>query len=139
MSFHFRLQTVLKVRQRERDVQQQLVAKARTVHAKCIADRNLLASHRETVIGELRSLNEQEAWSLDQVLHRQRHAEQLGHALAIAEATVVDASFQLESGIERLVIADQSVRALERLAERQFAEYQDRKTKSAARESTYVG
>jgi len=134
MAFHFRLQTVLKVRQRERDLQQQSVARARACHAKCVADRELIASDRTIVMDELRRFNEGETWTLDQVLHRQRHAEQLGQALELAEVTVVESSSQLQNSLERLVIANQSVQALERLAERQFAEYQDFQAKSAARE-----
>ncbi len=124
MSFQFRLQSVLKLRQHERDVQRQLFAAASDLRTAKIAERNWLMEDRIAVLNELRSMNDDHSWPVAQVVHRQRHAEQLLRELAIAEADVVEADAQLEICLNRLILADRAVRGLERLEERQLADYQ---------------
>ena len=134
MAFQFRLRTVLKVRQLERDQQRQVVSNARACLTKVVADRDRLVDGRMIVIDELRRLNDSEVWDINHVLDRQRHTAQLGQALAATEFTLTKAKTQLEAAITRLVEADQLVKALERISERQLAEYEVSQLKLAALE-----
>lgn len=124
----------MKLREHERDLQQQRVAAARIWHAELIAERDELANQRASVLAELRAMNEGTSLSVTQVIHRQRHAEQLGKALVVAETAVVEATSQVKSNLNRLILADQAVRGLELLAERQLAEYQKSQAKIAIQE-----
>ena len=131
MRFRFRLNSVLALRQRERDIKQQLVARARADLAKLISDRDRLSDARRAVMDSLRILNGDSRWDVDQVIHRQRHATQLGTELNLAEAAIIDGRADLQTCLMQLVAVNQAVAALEKLAERRFAEHQESLAKSA--------
>ena len=126
MSFQFRLHSVLKLRQQQRDVERQSVALAKLVHAENVAKQSELTSIRRAAIDELRVCNDGDAWKADWVASRQRHAEQLQEALVLAEAAVAEAESQLQWKLKRLVASNQAVRVLEQLCERQYSEFQKR-------------
>lgn len=124
MPFQFRLQAVLNLRQQQRDLCQLSVANARETHDRCVERLNNLASHRQAVMEDLRRMNDEAQWTTDLVMHHQRHASQLGEAIKLATTAIAEALSQLRSCREQLLAADQAVRALEKLAERRFADYQ---------------
>jgi flagellar export protein FliJ len=134
MVFQFRLQAVLRVRQHERETQRQAVAAARACEAEQTAARDLLVDERADVIRELRQINDGEGWTIGQVIDRRRHAEQLGQLLSQAGLTIVAARSRVASSLQHLIAADQSVKVLERLAERQRIEFQQSQARSEARE-----
>ena len=133
MRFQFRLRSVLELRQRERDRKQQSVADARARLAKQITERDRLHDLRSAVIEDLRVMKSGGPWHVDQTILLQHHADHLGAEFALAEAAIIKGQADLETSLTLLVAANRSVRALEKLAERQFAEHQASLAKSAAR------
>ncbi len=134
MTFQFRLQAVLTIRRRERDLLKPYLAIASESYAICVAERDSLVKQRSSVTSEIRRNNDETQWSLDQIIDRQRHSDQLGEAVANADVAVEVAAARLEDCRKQLIAADQSVRILEKLSERQFAEFQTGEAKSAAHE-----
>jgi flagellar export protein FliJ len=132
MSFQFRLQAILRVRQHERDVYQQAAQTARQCHADRITEQANQQEDRTSVLNELRNFNEGHSWDIDQVAERQRHAEQLRQSLVMADVAIAEAKSHLQTCLNRLVAADQAVKVLERLMDRQFAEHQILQAKIAA-------
>ena len=134
MAFQHRMQAILRIRQNERDLQQQSVVAARDCHALLVAEQGRLAKDRVAILKTLRRLNDGEGLDVGQVLNLRRHAEQLVQELAISQANIVKAEADLRSCLAHLVVASQSVRVLERLVERQTAEHEASVAKAAARE-----
>lgn len=73
-------------------------------------------------------------FSTDQIIAGQRYVEQLGQALSSAEAEVQRSALEVDVGLRRLLEVDQSVRSLEKLAERQLAEFAAQQTALFARD-----
>ena|SRR5665213_1261913 len=134
VTFKFRLSTVLKVREHERNVHRQAVAIARADYTQQSLERDRIAAVRAVILDELREINNGDGWQVDKVTHRQRHAEQLSRELELADAAVSQAAQHLERSLKSLVLSNQSVQVLEGLAERQLAEFEDVQTKVQARE-----
>lgn len=128
--FQFTLQALLRIRNQERDLQRQSTADVQVAHDRSVAERDELIFARNQVLKELRGMNEGQAWEATQVLKRQQHAEQLGIAIALADATVSRAAKALQESVGRLIVADQSVRALEQLKDRKQIEYRLRQDKA---------
>ena len=122
MAMEFRLQSVLKIRQQARDLLQKAVLTRRADHAKALQDRDALGKLRATIIDELRCLNENPDWDVAAVSQRQQYAEDLADALIKADLAIDFAFNELDSSLQKLVSADQAVRALELLKEKQIAE-----------------
>ncbi len=133
MMFQFRLESVLKLRQYERERQRQSVVLARERHAEFAAKRDAISQSRLAVIKELRQMNRDDVWVVDQVNLRQNHIEILNQGLLNAEADVVRAESQLAECLKRLISADQAACALERLAELQRTEFHKNEARIEAR------
>lgn len=133
MKFHFRLKSVLATRMREREQKQQSVAEARARLEKQVMNRDRLDGLRATAMQELRVMNDDANWDVDQVIFRQHHVDRLANELRAAEAAILKAQLELQSGLAQLLAADQSVRALEKLEERRFLEHERFLAKSIAR------
>lgn len=129
--FQFTLQSLLRIRQQERDLQRQSTADFRRSHDRYVAERDELIFARNQVLNELRRMNQGPALEATQVLQRHQHAEQLGIAISLADKSVSRAANALEESIGRLIIADQSVRALEQLKDRKQVEFRTRQDKAA--------
>jgi flagellar export protein FliJ len=123
MTFQFRLESVLKLRQHERERQRQSVTLARQRHAEFTAKRDDITQARLAVIKELRQMNRDDVWAVEQIHLRQNHVEILNQDLLDAESDVVRAESDLAECLKRLISADQAASALERLAELQRAEF----------------
>ena len=129
MAFQFRLQSVLKVRQQDRDLQRQTVMTARRVVADAFSKRDQLAKARDAVINDIRSLNAGEEWDQQKIAQARRYADDLAFAISEAEADIAMATSKLDASIRGLVLADQAAQSLERLAESQIAEFRGRQRK----------
>jgi flagellar export protein FliJ len=130
----FRLETVLRLRQQIRDVQQQVFAAAQGAYSQKVGERNRLQESRSAVIAELRELNESAAWDLEKVSQRSRYADDLAQQAAAAEAAVAVAAILVDSSRQTLLAADQSAKSLERLADRQHQDELARMQKNEAAE-----
>ena len=114
----FRLESVLRLRQQIRQIQQQAFSAAQETFCQTVAERNQLRESRSAVIAELRELNEHAEWDLEKVAQRSRYADELAHQVEMSEAAVAVASSLIHSSRQTLVAADQSAKSLERLADR---------------------
>jgi len=123
MSFQFSLQSVLKTRQSERDELRQAVAILERDHAKVVEQGESLLALRDEVLRELRCMNEGDAWKSDHVASRHRYCEHLGREILQVNAAISVAKKRWNIGLKELIAVDQSVKALERLADRQRAAY----------------
>ena len=122
MSVPFRFDTVLKIRETERDVKRQAFALGQAREMTHRADRDRIADERLRVLDELRTLQATSGWTAEQALARQQHAKQLARELAIAEAALSEAIAQLALQRLELVEADTAVKALEKLADRHHSD-----------------
>ena len=122
MSVPFRFDTVLKIRETERDVKRQAFMLGQDRETTLRSDRDRIADERLHALDELRTLQATSGWTAEQALARQQHAKQLARELAIAEAALSEAIAQLALQRLELVEADTAVKALEKLAGRHHSD-----------------
>ena len=122
MSVPFRFDTVLKIRETERDVKRQAFMLGQDRETTLLSDRDRIADERLHALDELRTLQATSGWTAEQALARQQHAKQLARELAIAEAALSEAIAQLALQRLELVEADTAVKALEKLADRHHSD-----------------
>ena len=118
MSVPFRFDTVLKIRETERDVCLQSFAAEQSREATLRAERDRIAEERLRALDELRTLQEGTSWSAEQAIAHQQHLEQLAQRLATAELTWNEATTQVTLRRQELLDADFAVKALDKLDER---------------------
>ena len=135
MTLIFRLECILRMRLQERSIQQQAVASASGDVADQRASRDRIAERRGAVIQEIRVLNDGLQWKVDQVAPHHCQIEQLARELLGAEAQISAAEATLRHAMKQLLLADQSVRALEKLAERQMRIHGKRRSAIEAHET----
>lgn len=122
MPVPFRFDTVLRLRETERDVKGQALALGQAREATLRAERDRLAEERLHALDELRTLQATDGWTAEQALARRQQAQHLARELALAEAALSEAFGQ--SALQRLELleADTAVKALEKLAERHHSD-----------------
>ena len=122
MSVPFRFDTVLRIRETERDVKRQALALAQTREATLRTERDRIADERLHALDGLRTLQAANGWTAEQALTRQQQAKHLARELAIAEAALSEVIAQ--SALQRLELleADSAVKALEKLADRHHSD-----------------
>jgi len=122
MSVPFRFDTVLRIREAERDVKRQAFALGQVQEAKFREERDRLVDERLRAQDELRSLQATDGWTAERALARQQHVKNLARELAISEAALSEALAQ--SALQRLELleADTAVKALEKLADRHHSD-----------------
>src|SRR4051812_18589602 len=100
MTFKFRFESMLRFRQRQKDVQQQAALKVRRDHEQCLQRRNDVLRERTNVLEEIRQLNDGGSLAIGMLVDRQRHADQLSREFAIAERDLVQAKSCLDASLE---------------------------------------
>lgn len=118
MSVPFRFDTVLRIRETERDVCLQSFAAEQSREVALRAERDLIAGERLRALDELRTLQEGTSWSAEQAVAHQQHLEHLALRLIEAEAALSEATTQVTLRRQELLEADFAVKALDKLAER---------------------
>ena len=89
-----------------------------------MAERDNLVLERDRLQEEIRSMNnDADEFSTEQVIVGQRYAEHLMQVKAIADAAVEQSAILIDQVLKQLLAAEQAVRALEKLAERQLSEF----------------
>lgn len=111
-----------------------MVAALRVEYTQALAGRDVLAKDRVAVIDELRCLNDGDVWDVAGVTRRQQYSEKLAEELIKADVKIAETLMQLNSSLQKLVSADQSVQALQRLAEIQHADFRKSQLKCEERE-----
>ena len=122
--FSFKLEPLLKLRKNQRDLAQQKLAEVLRRHDALLADRRRTEAERNTQIEELRLLGNSGAdIDIDASTSRRFYAAQLSGQIDDIDARRTALARQIEDCRQALVRADQSVKALEKLAEHQQAEF----------------
>ncbi len=122
MPVPFRFDTVLRLRETERDVKRQALALGQAREAMLRAERDRIEEERLLALDDLRMLQATHGWTAEQALARQHHAKQLARELAIAEVALSEALAQLALQRLELLEADTAVKALEKLADRHHSD-----------------
>ena len=122
--FLFKLNPVLKLRKNERDIRQQLLADVLGRDGQLVARRQQLEAERDTQIDELRSLSSGGSEvDVDASAARRRYAVQLTARMADIDVQRAGLATKIDECRQAHLRADQAVKALEKLAERQEAEF----------------
>ena len=128
----FRFDTVLRIRESERDICRMALAEAQRSEAELLAEHQRTSSERTDVLDELRTMHQGVAWAPDRVASRQQYAERLAAKLKGIECEMAVIAELLTHRRSALMEADTAVKALEKLAGRQLADQQ--RTDQAAAE-----
>ena len=128
----FRFDTVLRIRESERDICRMALAEAQRSEAELLAEHHRTSSERTDVLDELRTMHQGVAWAPDRVASRQQYAERLAAKLKGIECEMAVIAELLTHRRSALMEADTAVKALEKLAGRQLADQQ--RTDQAAAE-----
>lgn len=130
----FRFDTVLRIRESERDICRMALAEAQRSEAELLAEHQRTSSERTDVLDELRTMHDGSAWAPDRVASRQQYAERLAAKLKGIECEMAVIAELLTHRRSALMEADTAVKALEKLAGRQLADQQRADQATAERE-----
>jgi flagellar export protein FliJ len=132
--FSFQLNPLLKLRQNQREMCQQLLADVVRHDDELLSRRRDTEAERLTQIEELRTLGgAAREIDVDASSARRLYAGQLSGDLGTIDGQRTLLAGQIELCRQALVRADQAVKSLERLAERQEQEFQFREERREAR------
>ena len=134
MAVPFRLDAVLRIRESERDACRLALVEAQRIEAELTGAHRRVTADREAVLQELRSMQQQEAWSAERVAAWQQHAEQLSTKLKAIEYEQMAVAELIARKRQSLIEADTAVKALEKLAGRHASEQQRADEASAERD-----
>lgn len=130
----FTLTPVLEARRQQRDACRQRLAAAQVAERRLTDECERLAAMRAEQIEELRDLTSVAALDVQRSAARRRFAAQVADEMHLAEATRLGAAAIVATRRAELVTADQAVRALEKLAEKEAAASQAALDRQTARE-----
>ena len=134
MAVPFRFDTVLRVREAERDRCRLALSHEQQREAELLAERDQCSSERLVILAELRAMHDSGDWPADRALARQQHAEHLATELSRIEGSLSDVAASLTRCRTELLEADTSVKALEKLAGRHAADQRRAEQTSAERD-----
>jgi len=132
--FIFKLEPLLKLRRSQRDACRQLLADVLARDRGLAASREATLADRSTQIAELRNLGSVSHVDVDASAARRHYAVQLSGRLGEIDSERAALSRQVDLCRQALVRADQAVKSLEKLAERQLAEFVERHERVESRE-----
>ncbi len=122
MSVPFRFDTVLKIRETQREVCLQSFAAEQARVTALQAGRDLIADERLRALDELRTLQASATWTAARAITHQQHLEQLALRLTQADAALQELLAQVTLRRQELLEADVAVKALDKLAERHHSD-----------------
>lgn len=121
--FHFKLQSLLNIRRNRRDQCRQVLAQILARDEQLVARKTQYEQQRLNQLAELRRLNSTEDFNVDASASRRYFASQLTGWMGQIDQQRIMVAEQLELCRRALVQADQEVKTLENLEEKQRAEY----------------
>lgn len=130
----FRFDTVLRIRESERDICRLALAEAQRSETQLLTEHQRVTSERDEVLDELRQMHAAAALAPDRIASRQEYAERLATKLKGIECEMAVVTELLSHRRSALMEADASVKALEKLAGRQLADQQRADQAAAERE-----
>ncbi|HUQ69433.1 MAG TPA: hypothetical protein VM165_07925 [Planctomycetaceae bacterium] len=128
--FHFRLQSLLNYREHLRDLCRQRLAEVLAADAELVRQREAVLTTRGEMLTQLQNLQQQPRLDVDQAAARRYHAGQLAVEAARLQAARETLAEQIAQRRQEVVLADQGVKVLEQLADKQrqaAAEDQERR------------
>lgn len=132
--FRFRLESLQKFRENQRDLRRQALAQALAAEASLVEQQVEVERERESTLAELRAFNDGDRLSIDRAAARRYHAGQLAYRLRQLDLQRQQAAIVVAQCRQLLVQADQGVKVLEKLSEKQQAEFEAELERHAARE-----
>ena len=124
--FHFRLQTLLRLRIAERDERRADLAKALRAEAVLQEQARRLASERAELAERGRQLKAPGAANVDALLQAHRYELVLAAQAQHLKTQIAPVAAEIERRRQALVEADRQVRVLEKLRQRQAAAHRQR-------------
>src|SRR5262245_25440740 len=132
--FKFKLDSLLKLRRNQRDVRRQALADVLRRDAELVADRRQTQAERDVQIRELRALaGAGSDIDVDASTARRYYAAQLSGRMGDIDARRTSLARRIDDCREALVRADQAVKSLEKLAEKQAVAFVGRQERLEAR------
>lgn len=132
--FRFRFETLLKVRRSRRDLCRQLLAQVMADHRRHAEQSAALESTRTEQMEQIRNLARSGNIDVDGVTRRRYFARQLEAEKAVLDQQYTILSQQLDLCRQALTKADQEVKVLERLQDRQKAQFDYKRLRTEALE-----
>lgn len=132
--FRFRLESLQKFRENQRDLCRQSLAQALAAEASLVEQQVEVEQERESTLAELREFNDGDKLVIDRAAARRYHAGQLAYRLRQLDQQRQQAAIVVAQCRQLLVQADQGVKVLEKLSEKQQVEFEAELERHAARE-----
>ena len=132
--FVFKFETLLKFRRSRRDLCLQQVAQVLDADRAMQAERESLEQRRLEQLDQLRKLGQAGELDVDRTASRRLYAVQLSNEIRLVEQKRQELARLLEGSRQALVKADQEVKVLEKLKEKQWAQFLDAQERQTARE-----
>ena len=132
--FRFRLQALQQYREHQRDLCRQLLAEALHEESELLRRRDLLTREREQILTEMGALELERRVNVDQAAARRYHAAQLQADVRQIDADRQRLAQRIQLCRQALSKADQGVKVLEKLAEKQKLEFLQGVEKAESRE-----
>jgi flagellar FliJ protein len=126
VSFVFALRPLLEFRRHRRNLCRQLLAQVLSDEAALLAERQTALASRERQFAEIRGMSRRGRVSIEGTISRRYHTGQLLGQVRLIEEKRRLVGQQLQLCRDALVRADTDVKALERLEDRQRAEFEYR-------------
>ncbi|MGE5192886.1 MAG: hypothetical protein ACM3U2_10310 [Deltaproteobacteria bacterium] len=139
-TFLFKLEPLLKLRKNERDIRQQSLACLLRLDGELAGRRRQISARRDVQIEELRALNTGgNVIDIDASTARRDYAVRLAATMGEIDIQRTALAPKIDECRLALVRADQAVKSLEKLAEKQQAEFafQQERLESRALEETW--
>ncbi|MDX1969302.1 MAG: hypothetical protein SFV23_19145 [Planctomycetaceae bacterium] len=121
--FHFKLLPLQRYREQYRDVCRQGLARVLAEDAELLQRREELTAAREGVMAELLQLQNENRLNVDQTVARRFHAAQLTTQIRQLDMQREEVAVRMHVCRQALAKADQEVKVLEQLAEKQELEF----------------
>lgn len=133
--FQFRLASLLKYREGLRDQCRQILAQWQQRDAVLVAQQQALEEEREQQLAEMRcEQQESTRISMEKLIARRYRAGQIAVELSAVAERRRELAVQISLCRQALIKADQGVKALEQLAEKQRLEFLETQEKRQSRE-----
>ena len=132
--FRFRLESLQKFRENQRDLCRQALAQALAREAELSLQQADVERERETTLAELRAINDGDKLAIDRATARRYHAGQLSYRLRQLDQQRQQLAGVVAQCRQLLVQADQGVKVLEKLCGKQRVEFEAELERQAARE-----
>ncbi len=133
-TFHFKFEPLLKLRQYRRDLCRQLLASVLEDDARLVAERSKLEATRRFQLDEMKNLGASGSVDISGSAARRYYSGQLVVEMRLVDRRREVVAQQIDLCRKALVRADQEVKALEKIEEKQRSEYDYEQERRTSRE-----